>query len=139
MSAIKTSLFSGAAIAWTLLTHAQQVVVAFDYDAAGNRIARHVVADPPQLSPPRSPAVAHEVGSVSVTPTVTAGPVTVSTTADALAGPMPWTLTDAQGRVMATGQLSEPITTLTVIGASGVYLLTVTQADGLATFKIIKQ
>ena len=138
MSAIKTFCLSMASLATASLCQAQQVTVAFDYDAAGNRIARRLVTAPPQ-SPPRSPAVSHEIGSVAVSPSVTDGPVTVTTTADVLAAPLPWTLTDAQGRVMGNGQLTEPSTTLTIDGASEVYLLTITQADGPATFKIVKR
>ncbi|MBR6283127.1 MAG: T9SS type A sorting domain-containing protein [Muribaculaceae bacterium] len=139
MITIKTFFLSMASLATASLCQAQQAVVAYDYDAAGNSIARRLVADPPQQSPPRSPAVSHKIGSVAVSPSVTNGPVTVSTTADVLAAPLPWTLTDAQGRVMGNGRLTESSTTLTIDGASGVYLLTVIKADGPATFKIIKQ
>ena len=71
MSAIKTFCLSMASVATACLCQAQQVTVAYDYDAAGNRIARRLVFDPPQQSPPRSPSVSHEIGSVTVSPTVT--------------------------------------------------------------------
>ena len=132
-------LLVSAILAIASLAHAQQVTIAYTYDAAGNRIARDIVADPPQQSPPRSPAVSHEPGAVAVSPTVTDGPVTVSTTADVTLASLPWTLTDAQGRVMASGRLSESVTAMTIDGAGGVYLLTVTTAEGPATFKIIKR
>ena len=71
MSAIKTFCLSIASLVTACLCQAQQAVVAYDYDAAGNRVARRLVFDPPQQSPPRSPSVSHEIGSVTVSPTVT--------------------------------------------------------------------
>ena len=108
----KELLLAAALIAAASLCRAQSVVVAFDYDAAGNRIARRVVADSPQLSPPRMPAQGHETGTVAVSPTITDGPVTVTTTADVTVEALPWTLADAQGRVTATGRLTEAVTPL---------------------------
>ena len=76
---------------------------------------------------------------MAVSPTITDGPVTITTTANVMEEALPWTLADAQGRVMAIGRITESVTPLYISGAPGIYLLFVTTADGPVTFTIVKK
>ncbi|MBO4871656.1 MAG: T9SS type A sorting domain-containing protein [Muribaculaceae bacterium] len=122
-----------------LSVHGQSMRLAYDYDAAGNRIARHVVTEQQLLSPRQSLPFTHGQGEVTVRPSVTTDEVTISTTIDLTLGALPWELTDIQGRVLASGEMDSPTTPVIINGSSGVYLITVMTGEGPVSFRVIKQ
>ena len=135
----KQAIILGAIVLTILSVQGQTVRVAYDYDAAGNRIARRVVTEQPVFAPRQPAPATHGLGDVSVVPTVTTGDVNISTTADLSQGGLPWTLTDIQGRVIAQGTMTSQMETVTINGGPGVYLINVTTAEAPSTFRIIKQ
>ena len=135
----KQAIILGAIVLTILSVQGQTVRVAYDYDAAGNRIARRVVTEQPVFAPRQPAPATHGLGDVSVAPTVTTSDVNISTTADLSQGGLPWTLTDIQGRVIAQGTMTSQMETVTINGGPGVYLINVTTAEAPSTFRIIKQ
>lgn len=135
----KQAIILGAIVLTILSVQGQTVRLAYDYDAAGNRIARRVVTEQPVFAPRQPAPATHGLGDVSVVPTVTTGDVNISTTADLSQGGLPWTLTDIQGRVIAQGTMTSQMETVTINGGPGVYLINVTTAEAPSTFRIIKQ
>lgn len=118
----------------------QTMALSYGYDAAGNRIARHVVPvqpqQAPQLNTPHGAPVGHPSGEITVTPTVTNGDVTILSQSDECG--LQWQLVDAQGRVVARGDTDMPVVQMKVDGVAGVYLLNVRKGTQAKTFKLVK-
>lgn len=108
-----------------------EVVFRYGYDAAGNRVAREVVAQPrvAVASPP----------SVAVFPTITTGRVTIENRTSTLWKRAEYRITDTQGNTVATGILSGASAEIEVNAPNGVYLLNVIDRENVSSFKIIKQ
>lgn len=133
---INTTLTVIMAVWASLGAKAQSYVLQYQYDAAGNRIAR-VIAQPQQ--PQNSPRMMGHGGEVTVSPTVTTDNVTISTTRDPEQTQMSYVLSNLQGSVLATGDILSQQTIISLRQYSnGIYLLSVRSNDEVKTFKIIR-
>lgn len=114
-----------------------QIQLQYQYDAAGNRIAR-VTARPQQ--PQNSPRMMGHSGEVTVSPTVTTDAVTISTTVDLEQTAMRYVLSNLLGSVLATADIVSQQTTVSLGQySSGIYLLIVKTDDSVETFKIVRE
>ncbi len=108
----------------------------YQYDAAGNRIGRVVVAQQLRRSPQRElPAV-----GTTVYPTITSDIVTISTAEDTDNASLRYILCSIDGSVLATGELTTQRYVLSLSEyASGIYLLIIESPSASETFKLIKK
>lgn len=121
----------------TTVANATAQHILYQYDAAGNRIAR-VTARPQQ--PQNSPHMMGHSGKVTVSPTVTTDAVTITTTVDIEQMAMRYVLSNLQGSVLATGDVVSQQTAVSLGQySSGIYLLIVKTDDSVETFKIVRE
>ncbi len=116
---------------------AAQTRMQYHYDAAGNRISRTFVEAQPTQNAPR--LMGHG-GEVTVSPTVTTGEVTITTTLDPEQTSLSYIVSNLQGGVLAVGDITARQTAVQLGNFSdGIYLLSVQRAQGTTTFKVIKR
>lgn len=124
-----------------LLGHAQQI--AYEYDAAGNRVSRHVANNGSQASPRRSlennPKETIEQ-TISVGPNPTTGQLKVSLSRFGKENICNLLLVNASGQTLISQAMtsSQAILDLSQY-ASGYYLLKVELNNNVTTHKIIKK
>lgn len=79
-------------------------------------------------------------GEVTVSPTVTTGEVTITTTLDPEQTSLSYIVSNLQGGVLAVGDITARQTAVQLGNFSdGIYLLSVQRAQGTTTFKVIKR
>lgn len=109
----------------------------YQYDAAGNRVARiKFDANQPQCNS----HILRNSAEILVNPTVTTDLVTITTILDVEQTPMCYTLSNLQGNVLASGDIAGQQIKLSLARfASGIYLITVRTSQFSQSFKIIKR
>lgn len=138
MITTKRKLFfvSLAIMAPTIFATAQSYVLQYQYDAAGNRVSRIVEE---VQSPQNSPRLMGHSEDVTASPTVTSDDVTITTTLDPEQTEMRYFVSNLQGSVLATGDITNQYTIVPFCNyMEGIYLLTIQSEQGIKTFKIIK-
>lgn len=106
----------------------------YQYDMAGNRVARIVVDDEVKRD-----TVGGDLGEIVVTPAVTSDGVTVKTTADLSSASLTYAMSNLVGDRVGEGNITNPVTFLSMPSASGVYILNVRSAHDSKSFKIEKK
>lgn len=124
-----------------MLGHAQQI--AYEYDAAGNRVARHVAGSGSQAPLRRStgdtPQVA-VVQTISVSPNPTTGLLTVSLSRFGDKDACNLLLVNAAGQTLIRQSMTSTQVTLDLSRYSkGYYLLKIDLNEEITTYKIIKK
>ena len=104
------------------------------YDAAGNRVARIVVDDEAKRD-----TVGGDWGEIVVTPAVTSDGVTVKTTADLSGASLTYAMSNLVGVRVSEGNITNPVTFLSMPSAGGVYILNIRSASSSKSFKIVKK
>lgn len=106
----------------------------YRYDVAGNRVARIVVDDEAKRD-----TVGGDLGEIEVTPAVTSDGVTVKTTADLSGASLTYAMSNLTGVRVGEGNITNPVTFLSMPSAGGVYILNVRSASSSKSFKIVKR
>ena len=106
----------------------------YRYDVAGNRVARIVVDDEAKRD-----TVGGDLGEIVVTPAVTSDGVTVKTTADLSGASLTYAMSNLTGVRVGEGNITNPVTFLSMPSAGGVYILNVRSASSSKSFKIVKR
>lgn len=106
----------------------------YRYDVAGNRVARIVVDDEAKRD-----TVGGDLGEIVVTPAVTSDGVTVKTTADLSGASLTYAMSNLVGVRVGEGNITNPVTFLSMPSAGGVYILNVRSASSSKSFKIVKR
>ncbi len=130
-----------AALLLPMLGYAQQI--AYEYDAAGNRISRHVANNSPQAPSIGSLGVIPietEVQTISVGPNPTTGLLTVTLSNFGKDDTCNLLLVNTAGQTLIRQSMTSSQTTLDLSQyANGYYLLKVKLNENVTTYKIIKK
>ena len=133
-----------AALLLPMLGHAQQI--AYEYDAAGNRISRHIANNSPQaprqgsLEDFSQGAIEQKRLAISVGPNPTSGLLTVSLTHFGKDDACNLLLVNTAGQTLIRQSMTSSQASLDLSHyANGIYLLKVDFNEDVTTYKIIKK
>ena len=130
-----------AALLLPMLGYAQQI--AYEYDAAGNRISRHIANNSPQAPSIGSLGVIPnetEVRTISVGPNPTTGLLKVTLSSFGKEDTCSLLLVNASGQTLIRQSITSSQTTLDLSQyANGYYLLKVKLNENVTIYKIIKK
>ena len=83
--------------------------------------------------------VGGDLGEIVVTPAVTSDGVTVKTTADLSGASLTYAMSNLVGVRVSEGNITNPVTFLSMPSAGGVYILNIRSASSSKSFKIVKK
>ena len=83
--------------------------------------------------------VGGDLGEIVVTPAVTSYGVTVKTTADLSGASLTYAMSNLVGVRVGEGNITNPVTFLSMPSAGGVYILNIRSASSSKSFKIVKK
>lgn len=141
---MKKELITLMLLIMTSLAYSQ--TISYEYDSAGNRIARTVVtlksAETVSSEEEEEPIVdSWEEREVTIYPNPTDGELNVAITGGELEEAYSYSIYNSQGSLLLNGSISElGLTTLSLSNQSaGVYILVLSCQDESKTYKIVKK